>query len=418
MIKDTSAQDVVMTKSKKAIWKMPAAVLGLVLVAVSASGFISQESVSHSVERALVQIATVEHGTLLRDIAATGRFVAANAPQLYAPQTGYVKLEVKAGDQVELDQVLAIVDSPELNNQLQQQQSELTRLTGELARTELTTRRETLTLARQADLAELDLIAAQRENDRSQMSAKDHLISQRELEQAEDTLARAKVTHKHALREVQLAKDTLAFELKAAQETVARQQLVVDDLQRKIGELTIKANVAGVVGNLLVQDRALVSANAILMTLVDLSAYEAEINIAESYAGELGLGMQVEIRVGNQTAIGTLSAISPEITDREVTARVKFPQNQINAIRQNQQLSARVLLEQKNGVLKVRRGSFTQSGGYVAYRVRDDIAQRIDIRLGASSMREVEIISGVQAGDQLIISNYEAFTDAPSVLLR
>lgn len=148
---------------------------------------------------------------------------------------------------------------------------------------------------------------------------------------------------------------------------------------------------------------------------IDLSAYEAEINVPESYANDLGLGMDVELKLANKTVTGTLSAISPEVTNREVTARVKFSHDNNMGIRQNQQLSARVLLEQKQDVLKVRRGSFTQSGGFVAYRLEGDIARRIDIQLGATSMREVEILSGVQPGDQLIISNYEEFAQANSI---
>lgn len=418
MIRDTSRQDVVMTPSKKASKKLLVGGLALVLAAVSAHAYINRSDTSHSVERALVQIATVERGELLRDIVASGTIVAANAPQLYSPEQGYVNLQVKAGEEVVKGQIVAKVDSPTLANELKQQQAELARLQGDLARQELNTRRQTLTLTKEADLAELDLIAAERENRRAKKSIKDHLISQIDLEQSEDELARAKVTHKHAAQEVELAKDTLAFELESARNTVARQQLVVNELERQLETLFIRANVDGMVGSLFVIDRALVSANDVLMTLVDLTAYEAEINVAESYANELVPGMAVELKMGSQMVMGELSAISPEVTEREVTARVRFEHSSIKGIRQNQQLSARVFLEQRDNVLKVRRGSFTAAGGYVAYRVDGDVARRIDIRIGATSMREVEMLSGVKPGDQLIISNYDQFEQSPSVLLR
>lgn len=418
MIRDTSQQDVVVTSTKRGPKKIIIGVALLVLGAVSAHAFINSSNVSHSVDRAMVQIATVERGELMRDIVANGRIVAANAPQLYSPEQGFVNLQVKAGEEVVEGQLVAKVDSPELANELKQQQAELARLEGELARQELDTRRQTLTLTKQADLAELDLVAAERENRRAKISIQDHLISQIDLEKSEDELARAKVTHKHAVQEVELAKDTLAFELESARNTVARQKLVVTELERKMENLSIRASVNGMVGSLFVTDRALVSANDVLMTLVDLTAYEAEIRVAESYANELGQGMNVELKMGNRTLMGQLSAISPEVTEREVTARVKFKHDGIKGIRQNQQLSARVLLEQKPDVLKIRRGTFTQAGGYVAYRVEGDIATRINIRTGATSMREVEMLSGVEPGDQLIISNYDDFEQAQSVLLR
>ena len=170
MIRDTSRQDVVMTPSKKASKKLLVGGLALVLAAVSAHAYINRSDTSHSVERALVQIATVERGELLRDIVASGTIVAANAPQLYSPEQGYVNLQVKAGEEVVKGQIVAKVDSPTLANELKQQQAELARLQGDLARQELNTRRQTLTLTKEADLAELDLIAAERENRRAKKS--------------------------------------------------------------------------------------------------------------------------------------------------------------------------------------------------------------------------------------------------------
>ena len=116
--------------------------------------------------------------------------------------------------------------------------------------------------------------------------------------------------------------------------------------------------------------------------------------------------------------MGTLSAISPEVTSREVTTRVRFNQEEVVGIRQNQQISARILLENKANVLKVRRGSFLNAGGFVAYKLDGDVATKIDIQTGASSMREIEILSGLSENDQIIISNYDEFIDAASVLLN
>lgn len=418
MIQDTSAQDIVLeskTNMKKIIFIV---IVIICLFFLGASMLFSSPSANRSIERASVQIATLEVGDLVRDVSATGRIVAANAPQLYSPEQGYVELKVQAGDTVSIGQIVATVESPELQNQLKQERSEMERLKGQLARQELDARRQTLQLTKTLDLAEVDLQAAEREERRAQASIVNNLISQIDLEKAVDDLARAKLSFKHAQQEVALAKDTLAFELDSARSTVSRQALVIDELVRKTTDLDIRATVDGVVGNLLSQQRSLVAQNAPLMTLVDLSAYEAELNVAESYANDLSLGMPVEISIGGQKIVGQLSGISPEVTNREVTTRVRFDQQDIVGIRQNQQLSARILLENKSNVLKVRRGSFVQAGGFVAYKLEGNVATKIDIQLGARSMREVEVLSGLSANDQIIISNYDEFIESDSVLLN
>jgi HlyD family secretion protein len=279
-------------------------------------------------------------------------------------------------------------------------------------------RSQTLQLTKQLDIAQVDLEAAQRENRRAHASMKNNLISQIDFEKAVDDLARAELTQKHAKEEVAIAKDRLAFELDSAKSTVSRQALVLEELERKINELNILATVNGVVGNLIVQPRALVNKNDALMTLVDLSAYEVELNVAESYANDLAIGMQTEITIAGTTLMGKLSAISPEVKDRQVTTRVRFDQQQLSGIRQNQQVSARVLLESKSKVVKVRRGSFIQSGGFYAYKLEGDIAKKVEIQLGATSMREVEIMAGLSPGDEIIISNYDEYINTDSFLLN
>lgn len=418
MIKDTSAQDVPVdakTNSKKIVI---IAVVSILFIALAAKAFFGKTSASRSFDRSSVQIAQVEIGDLVRDIVANGRIVAANAPQVYSPEQGFVSLNVKAGDEVYVGQVVAIVDSPELANQLKQQVSEMDRLKGELARQKLDARSQTLQLTKLLDIAQVDLEAAQRENRRANASMKNNLISQIDFEKAVDDLARATLTQKHAKEEVAIAKDRLAFELDSAKSTVLRQALVVEELERKISELNILASVNGVVGNLLVQPRALVNKNDALMTLVDLSAYEVELNVAESYANDLAIGMQAEITIAGEKLMGKLSSISPEVKERQVTTRVRFDQQQLSGIRQNQQVSARVLLENKSQVVKVRRGSFMQAGGFYAYKLDGNIATKIDIQLGAASMREVEVLAGLSPNDEIIISNYDEFMGTETFLLN
>ena len=417
MIQDTSNQDVVIKpKRRTKLW-----VLSLASVFVLGGlGYVlaSSPTADISIERESLKVHTVSKGNLIRDIITTGKIIAANAPQVYSPEQGYVSLNVMAGDFISEGDIVAIVDSPELQSALKQEQLVLASLRSDLARQELDVRRQTLLLNKQADLAKVELDAAIREDKRAALSIKNNLISQIDFEKAQDDLARAQVTHKHAMSEIELAEDTLAFELQTTKEKVSRQMLVVQELERQLDNLHIKASVSGVVGNVLTTPNALVDKNEPLMTLVDLSAYEAQLSVAESYAGDIGIGMDVELTVNGQTIMGKLASISPEVVERQVTARVRFPENSIQSIRQNQQVSARILLENKTGVLKVARGSFLQAGGNTAYLIRGDIAEKIAIQIGATSMREVEIIEGLQEGDEIITSNYDRFKQAPSVLLR
>ncbi len=134
---------------------------------------------------------------------------------------------------------------------------------------------------------------------------------------------------------------------------------------------------------------------------------------------DLAIGMVADVRSGNQVNNATLVAISPEIIDNQVTARLRFEQPVPDGLRQNQRLSTRILLEQKQDVLMVPRGQFVESGnGRVAYVVRDGMAYRTPIVMGATSLSSIEILDGLQAGDTIVVSSTDLFNGADTVLIN
>ncbi|MEL4408506.1 efflux RND transporter periplasmic adaptor subunit [Shewanella algae] len=420
MIKDTSGQDKQVAPSLARRLKWPAtlgaAVLllsGLVWASVSGSG------VSESIDRSELRFATLERGTLTRDIATTGKIVAANAPILYSPEGGTVTLIANPGDRVEQGQVVATIESHSLTNSLKQQQALLDGMKSALERAKLDARRNQLKANQTLDMAKVDLEAADRESRRGDQLIETSLISKIDYEKSKDELHKAKLQYAHAQQEAALMKDTLTFELQNKAAEVNRQALVVAELERQVAALNITAPVGGIIGNWLTEQKARIAQSQSILTVVDLSAFEAELAVPETYADELGLGMDVELNFGGVMVMGKLASISPEVRNREVSTRVRFQQDTALHLRQNQRLSARVLLENRADVLMVKRGAFVNSGGgRLVYRLQGDIAERTEIKLGARSMSHIEVLEGGEVGDQWVISNIDLFNDAEQVLVR
>jgi HlyD family secretion protein len=197
-----------------------------------------------------------------------------------------------------------------------------------------------------------------------------------------------------------------------------RQRLLVEDLKRRAGELDVTSPVDGVVGTLAIADRTAVARNAPLVTVVDLSRFEIEFEVPETYADDLGLGMDATVTYGERSYPARVSAISPEVHDGQVTGRLRFDAEAPAGLRQSQRVSARILLESRQDVLTVQRGPFLESsGGRIAYRVVDGVAYRTPITTGATSIGEVEIVSGLAEGDRVVVSNVEVFAGAETVRL-
>ncbi|MDX1508885.1 MAG: efflux transporter periplasmic adaptor subunit, partial [Woeseiaceae bacterium] len=85
-------------------------------------------------------------------------------------------------------------------------------------------------------------------------------------------------------------------------------------------------------------------------------------------------------------------------------------------LRQNQRVSVRIVLEASDDVLMVQRGPFLDSGGgRVAYVLRDGLAERRAIQVGASSINALQVLSGLEEGETIIVSNISQFEGANTV---
>ncbi|MBN7821599.1 efflux RND transporter periplasmic adaptor subunit [Bowmanella yangjiangensis] len=414
-ITDTSGQDVLLAP-KASRKKTYLIITGLILTSATLLLFptLNQwSSAQASIPLQRLRLADVVQGDFVRDLSVQAQVVAAVSPRLYSPAQGTISFSVDAGAQVEKGQELASIDSPELTNELKQEESSLQKQKMELDRKRIQAKIQHLENQKSVDMANVSLVAAEREKRRADKAYASATISQIDFEKAQDELENARLVHQHAVQDAKLDEESLAFEIRSQQLQVDRQQLLVADLQRKVDELTLRSPVKGIVGNLAVQDKNQVTRHQAILSVVDLSQFELEVSIPESYADDLAIGMDAQVNFNGETHPATLVTLSPEIENNQVTGRVRFAASTPKGLRQNQRLTTRILMENKTNVLMVQRGQFLESGnGTIAYVVRDGMAKRQRIETGARSLSSVEILAGLQAGDTIIVSGTEQFDGA------
>lgn len=184
-IADTSAQDVVVQASsntRKWVF-VTTGIVGLVLVALLAAPSLQRWAGSSiSVPRDRLRLASVTRTDLVRDVSVQGRVVAAVSPSLFAPAAGTITLLAEAGAVVNEGQPLATIDSPDLQNQLQQEQATLDRLSVEFDRQKIETKQKALDNRKNIDLTNVTLVAAERERRRAESGYKIDAISQIDYE--------------------------------------------------------------------------------------------------------------------------------------------------------------------------------------------------------------------------------------------
>ena len=422
-IRDTSGQDTVVgsqrnaPKRHKVLVLAAAGLAGLALAGWVIAGWMGG---GRSFDAERLRIAEVKRGDLVRDLSADGRLIAANSPTLYAIAAGMVTLKVVAGDAVKRGQALAVIDSPELRSKLVQEESTLAGMEAEASRAVLDAQLARSTARKSLDQAQIDRTAAARDLQRYQRGFDGGAVPQVDLSAAQDTMKKTELGLASAQREFQLQAEGAGLDARNKRLLANRQKAVVAELQRQVDALTIRAPFDGQVGQVKVAQGTSVTANGPVMSVVDLSRFELEIKVPESFARDLGIGMPAQVTSTGTVYAAEVSAVSPEVVNGEVNARLRFADGkQPPGLRQNQRLSARIVLDTRRNVLMVDRGPFLeQDGGRFAYVMDDGDAVRRPIVTGASSLSAVEMVSGVEAGDRVVVSGTDLFENADRVRIQ
>src|SRR5690606_25534706 len=345
------------------------------------------------------------------------RVIAANSPTLYAIAAGTVSLKVVAGNKVAKGQELAVIDSPELRSKLVQEESTLAGMEAEASRAVLDAQITRADARRALDQAMVERTAAMRDLERYQRAYDGGAVPQNDLARAQDGMKKAEIGMAAARKAYELQSAGAGLDARNKQLLVERQRAVVAEQRRQVDALTLRAPFDGQVGQVQVPQGTQVVAHGPVLSVVDLSRFEVEIKVPESFARDLGIGMPARINANNAQFAGEIAAVSPEVVNGEVTARVRFAEGrQPPGLRQNQRLSVRIVMDTRKDVLMVERGPFLeQDGGRHAYVVDGGTAVRRPIQTGAASLGAVEIVSGLQAGDRIVVSGTDQFDNAERI---
>jgi HlyD family secretion protein len=362
-----------------------------------------------------LELATVTRGNFVDDVAARGTVIAAVSPTVYATASGTVGYLVHAGDRVAKGEVLAKLVSPELENEYERERTTLESMDAALAQQQVQLRQELLQNRQRADLAAVTMSQQLRELQRLQSAWKLRLIPEYQYEAAYDTYSIARLNFENAKQNDSLERERILLELRTQKLARNSQALLVDGLKQRLDELTVRSPVDGMVAQLGQADQTHVARSAPLVTVVDLSALAIQFQVAESLSDGIKPGLPADITLDGQTVKGVVTAVSPDVQDGWVTGRARFNGPQPAGLRQNEQAAVRIVLGRHDDVLKLERGAFLSPETNQVYVLRDDEAVRVPVALGAASISEIEVLRGLKAGDQVVISDTSGFDDAAEV---
>lgn len=359
-----------------------------------------------------LELAMVTHGSISDDVAARGSVIAAVSPTLYSAAPGTVTYLVHAGDRVSKGQVLATLSSPELDNEYKREHTTLESVDAEFAQERVELQQQLLTNQEQANLAAVAMNAQLRELERSQQAWGLRLISEREYEAAYDSFTIARLDFEQARQNSALERERILLGLRTRELERDAQALIVAGLKQRIDELTVRSPVSGLIAELGQPDQTHVARSVPLVRVVDLTGLAIQFQVAESLADGIKPGLPAEITLDGQSASGVVAAVSPDVQDGWVTGRAKFVGQQPLGMRQNEQAAVRIMLGRHHHVLEVDRGAFLGPQSRYVYVLHGDKIVRVPVEFRSVSISNAEVLRGLSAGDQIVISDTSGFDDA------
>lgn len=346
----------------------------------------------------------VTRGDVVRDLVAQARTIATQSRALNAVDAGTVTFNVRVGDRVKKGQALATVDSPELRSRLVQEQASLDALEASSAKQQVDTSIACAGADRQVEESRLDMELAleiQRSHERGRASG---IYSDLELRRVAQQLAKAKVAYEQSVKHARLQRKMGLATKNDNHSRIRKQRAVVDELKRQVEMLVVRAPYGGMIGQFHLENGSHTASGQALVTVVNLGDFAVKATVPEGIARELVAQLPAEISHRGHKYSGYVDSVSPEVVGGEVEATVRFVHGDLpKDLKQNERVLVRVLLQHREGVIRIPKSVVPGKSGIASIRVwRGGQSETRRIELGITSQRWVEVVDGLSVGEQVI----------------
>jgi HlyD family secretion protein len=379
---------------------------GLVVVIVLSIALARMEPAAPTVERGTVLEDTVKRGSIIRQVRGLGTLVPEDTRWLPSTTDGRVeRILLRPGAQVGPNSVILELSNPTLEQEAINARLALQSAEAALENLRVQLQSEFLTQQSQTAALDAEFQQARMQADADQALFKEQLKKRLALDQ--ERLASARQSIDARIRVQQAAVD---------------QASAVSSLQAsRIAALKVTPGFSGVLQQVPVEVGQRVGPGANLARVADPGRLKAELKIAETQAKDIEVGQMAEIDTRNGVIAGLVSRKDPAAANGTVTVDVSLTGELPRGAVPDLSVDGTIQLERLENILYVGRPSLGQEQSTVGlFKVTNEAgdASRVQVSLGKSSVNAIEVKSGLNAGDRVVLSDMSAWDAFERVRLR
>ncbi|MGC4084777.1 MAG: HlyD family efflux transporter periplasmic adaptor subunit [Vicinamibacterales bacterium] len=393
----------------------------LVVVALTGAGLSRLREAAPVVDAGTVWIDTVRRGPMVREVRGIGTLVPEDIRWIPATSDGRVeRIVLRPGSRVEPESIVLELSNPQVDQAWEEARLKLEAAEASLANLRVQLQNDLLQQRATAASVSADARKARMQAEMNEALAKNRLVS--ELVRRQSTLDAEQLAEREDIARQQLAmrEESTRTQLLVQQSTVDQARAVVALRRREHDELQVKAGLSGVLQIVPVDAGQRVAAGTNLARVANPLRLKAEVRIAENQAKDILIGQRASIDTRNGLVPGRVTRIDPSVQNGTRTVDVSLDGDLPAGAVPDLSVDGTIELERLGEVLYVGRPAFGQEQSTVTlFRLEQDgtNANRVQVRLGRSSVSTIEVLGGLAPGDRVVLSDMSAWDTTDRVRL-
>ncbi|MCU0650039.1 MAG: HlyD family efflux transporter periplasmic adaptor subunit [Gemmatimonadaceae bacterium] len=395
---------------------------GVVGVAVLTAVLMRLDPAVPSIERAAVLIDTVRRGDVVREVRGPGTLVPERIRFITAQASARVeRVNTESGQTVQPNAVLLELSNPDLQIQTMQAEQQARQADADLITLATSLRSQVLTQQGTVATTRTLYVSAMQESAAADSLVQRNLISTFEKNnkraQAEELTTRLRVEQER----LALLSAAIDSQIGAQRARVSQLRAIAASQQARLASLSVRAPEGGVLQDLSLQLGQWVPEGTTLAKVVQPGRLKAVLRIPESQAKDVQIGQRASIDTRNGLVAGRVIRKDPSALGGAVTVDVALEGTLPAGAVPDLTVDGTITIETLKNVLYTGRPAQSAGAGSVSlFKVVDGgaAATRVAVDLGRSSVNMIEILRGLEVGEQVIVSDMTPYAASPRIRIR
>jgi HlyD family secretion protein len=377
-----------------------------------------------SVERSAIWTDTVKRGPMIRQVRGIGTLVPReDRLRLIPAQTDgtVVRIDILPGAKVEPDSVVMELTDPQLEQELVDAQLQLKAATVEYRNLGAKLQSDLMTERAGQATVDTDNQQAQKQaqTDKAlyQLGVISGLTYDASQGKADEYLTRTDIEKQR----LDVNKNAIVTQLEVQQTKVEQAKTLLGLKQRQTDALRVRAGIRGVLVDLPHQVGEHVTPGTTLAKVVQPDQLKASLKIAETQARDVQIGQSAEVDTHNGVISGSVVRIDPAVQNGTVTVDVQLTGPLPQGARPDLSVDGRIDLDRLQNVLYVGRPAFGNESTTISlFKLESNgsTATRVPVKVGRSSVNTIQVLSGLNEGDTVILSDMSRWDAANHIQLQ